>query len=273
MHLPIEPQSSCARTWLAATSALDGMPDRAFHNVLMTVTDPCRCDDSDTRIIELVDAHLSQHDKYRTNTVANTIFPEALYRAFGVPAFYDTYLKQICSRRAQKGWGRYFERMISHPSSDQLNPLQALIEKLRRESNRKGGVCNAYELAVAESQLEISIYDPIRDAKAIIGGQCLSFLSFHIGPDRRLLLTAIYRNHYYLARLLGNLIGLGRLLRFVSEQSGLVAGDLTVLSTHAQIDSVGSRNEIAALIDACNSASNAHLARPIEGQPLVEGVS
>ncbi len=253
MHLSIEPQLSCARTWLAATSAVDDIAGRSFHNVLMTVAEPCRCDEADAKIIDAVNAHLASYDKYQTSTVANTIFPEALYRAYGSPQFYEVYLRQVCSRRSNKGWGRYFERMISHTAQAELNPLQNLIDKLRREAGRKGGVNNAYEMTLAELGLEISIYDPMRDAKAIIGGQCLSFLSFHISPDKRLLLTAVYRNHYYIARLLGNLIGLGKLLRFVAEQSGLQAGELTVLSTHAEIDSVGGREEIDTLLKFCNS--------------------
>ena len=253
MHLSIESQLSCSRTWLAATRRVDALSGRSFHNVIMTVTEPSRCDETDNRIIGALNAHLAAHDKYLTSTVANTIFPESLYRAYGTPEFYDVYIKQVCARRSHKGWGRYFERMISHPAQQGLNPLQNLIDKLRREAGRQGGVCNAYELAIPETSLEISIYDPMRDSKAIIGGQCLSFLSFHIGPDRRLLLTAIYRNHYYIARLLGNLIGLGRLLRFVAEQSGLQVGELSVLSTHAQIDTVGSRGEIDELLKLCRA--------------------
>lgn len=253
MHLSIEPQASCARTWLGAATALNELAERSFHNVIMSVEQPTAEDENDRLVIEAVNRHLARNDKYQTSTVANTIFPEALYRAHGCPDFFKVYLERVCTRRSKKGWGRYFERLISHPSDLTLNPLQNLIEKLRREANRKGGVCNAYEMDATATAQEISIYDPVRDAKAIIGGQCLSFLSFHIGPDRRLLLTAVYRNHYYVARLLGNLIGLGRLLRFVAEQTELQPGELTAVSTHAEIDTVGSRDEINQLLNECRS--------------------
>jgi hypothetical protein len=46
----------------------------------------------------------------------------------------------------------------------------------------------------------------------------------------------MYRNHYYITRLLGNLIGLGRLQKFVADQVGLKLGSLTVISTHAELD-------------------------------------
>ena len=70
------------------------------------------------------------------------------------------------------------------------------------------------------------------------GGQCLSFLSFKIQPGaaKTLALTAMYRNHFYIEKLLGNLVGLGRLMSFVAREGGLGVGALTVVSTHAEID-------------------------------------
>jgi hypothetical protein len=64
----------------------------------------------------------------------------------------------------------------------------------------------------------------------------LSHLSFKRHPDFRLSLTAMYRNHSYVSRCLGNLIGLGRLQACVAEQAGLKVGSLTCVSTHAEID-------------------------------------
>jgi hypothetical protein len=46
----------------------------------------------------------------------------------------------------------------------------------------------------------------------------------------------MYRNHTYITRCLGNLIGLGRLQRFVASQVGLKIGSLTIISTHAELD-------------------------------------
>ena len=46
----------------------------------------------------------------------------------------------------------------------------------------------------------------------------------------------VYRNHTYIARGLGNFIGLGRLQAFVAQQCGAALGSLTCVSTHAEID-------------------------------------
>ena len=50
------------------------------------------------------------------------------------------------------------------------------------------------------------------------------------------MLTAMYRNHTYITRCLGNLIGLGRLQAFVAKEAGLKVGSLTCISTHAELD-------------------------------------
>ena len=41
------------------------------------------------------------------------------------------------------------------------------------------------------------------------------------------MLTAMYRNHTYITRCLGNLIGLGRLQAFVAKEAGVKLGSLT----------------------------------------------
>jgi hypothetical protein len=89
--------------------------------------------------------------------------------------------------------------------------------------------------------------------------QCLSFLSFKLDHDNRLMLTAIYRNHYYIERLLGNLIGLARLMTFVGNEVSLQVGSLTVVSTHAVVDTPknASRGDVDELLSACRTASEA----------------
>jgi hypothetical protein len=60
----------------------------------------------------------------------------------------------------------------------------------------------------------------------------------------------MYRNHFYIEKLLGNLIGLGRLMAFVGREAKLRVGALTVISTHAEIDLPrrARRSDVAAMI-------------------------
>jgi hypothetical protein len=140
--------------------------------------------------------------------------------------------------------------MIDYPAlaGEPRNQLWEIVERMRSEQVR---ALNKYEL---------SLYDPVRDVdNSPYGGQCLSFVSFKIipGPDRTLTLTAIYRNHFYIEKLLGNLIGLGRLMAFVGREADLRVGALTVISTHAEIDlpNRGRRSDLAAMIARFDQAA------------------
>jgi hypothetical protein len=74
-------------------------------------------------------------------------------------------------------------------------------------------------------------------------------------------LNATYRSHYYVQRLLGNLIGLGRLQFFLAHEAKLKIGPLTINSTYARLD-IGSNNskncrwnqtEIGTLLSDCRA--------------------
>ena len=122
--------------------------------------------------------------------------------------------------------------MIQYPApvGEPLNQLWDIVERLRDEHVR------------ALNKFELALFDPVRDVdNSPYGGQCLSFLSFKIvhGAAKTLTMTAVYRNHFYIEKLLGNLIGLGRLMAFVAGESSLKVGPLTVVSTHAEIDKPG----------------------------------
>ena len=77
---------------------------------------------------------------------------------------------------------------------------------------------------------------------------------FKLLPEDKVVLTAIYRYHYYIQRALGNLIGLAQLLAFVAEEVGVEIGPLVCHSTYAVLDTEGgwSRAEMLKLIEECN---------------------
>lgn len=229
MYRGIQTQPSCARAWVAACNEIMKTGDEGY-NIVIDVADPVTLDDKDHEAITLVDKFLKLYDKYPIITVANTIFPQSLLDAHGPTEFYKIYHRDFDALSADsRRWGRYFDRMTRHQTKDgeEYNPLQSMIEKMKV---RDGSYKAAYELAV---------YDPLLDGRMFRGGQCLSFLSFKIHPENGLLLTAMYRNHTYITRCLGNLIGLGRLQRFIAKQAGLKLGSLTVISTHAELDTEG----------------------------------
>jgi thymidylate synthase len=232
MYLPIPPQPSNARAWLAATAAVQAAGGEA-HNVIIDITNPAAEDATDTAIIQAVDDYLRDRNTYSVASVANTIFPEAILRRHGAADLYDAYHRVLPRmKRMTRDWGRYFERLtkwtkVRNGQITTINPLEDLITFMQAQIEGGRTYRNVYEM---------TIYDPTRDARKISNRQCLSFLSFKLTTDHRLLLSAIYRNHAYISRGLGNFIGLGRLQAFVAQQSGATLGSLTCVSTHAEIE-------------------------------------
>lgn len=251
MYLAVPSQPDCASAWREAFRAVDAQSGHAAYNVIIDVEDPvARTTRQDARIA-IVDDFLSGCDK-SLETVANTIFPAGLYHRYGAPAFFDVFRDNVLKkvRRNERWSGYYFERMIQYPvpAGEPPNQLWNMVGRIRDEHVR------------ALNKFELSLFDPVRDVdNSPYGGQCLSFLSFKIvpGTEKTLSLTAMYRNHFYVEKLLGNLIGLGRLMAFVARETGLKVGALTVVSTHAEIDHPGGarRQNIAAMIAKFDQAS------------------
>jgi thymidylate synthase len=244
-------QPDCASAWLEASRIVHALPKHEAHHVVIDVADPVTMLAAATAVVDEVDGYLGRHSAtgFLVRTVANTIFPQATYERYGAPEFYDVYMDKIFPRlkRSSKDWGRYFERMIAFPAEGgPVNLLDDMVAKMKRNVAKDSTYRNIYELP---------IYNPLKDAKGSPrGGQCLSFMSFKLDKDHRLLLSAVYRNHYYTEKLLGNLIGLGRLMSFVATEAGIHVGSLSVLSTHAEVDTAGgSRPELKALHARCAS--------------------
>ncbi len=155
-------------------------------------------------------------------------------------------------RRSVHSQGRKC-REISNPQAD-------LVAKMKQHVHGDQSTFrNVYELTISDPVLDVLIYDPERDAGPVMNRQCLSFLSFKLDRENRLMLTVLYRNHYYIERLLGNLIGLARLMAFVGQEADVPVGSLTVISTHAEIDTPKSsrRSDVNKHLAECRAAHEA----------------
>ncbi|RYY28840.1 MAG: hypothetical protein EOP62_02385 [Sphingomonadales bacterium] len=248
MYLAIPSAPDCVSAWLAAVAAVDGQRGHEAYNVILDVDDPTARSRLVDPVVAEVDAFLKEHADKGVETVANTIFPEALYHRHKAPLFFKRFEDNVLPRVSRSGcWsGYYFERMMRYPRPDGKfdNQLEEIISRIKDPT------------VSALNKFEISIYDPLRDVdKSPYGGQCLSFASLKlIGPatKRQIAMTAFYRNHYYIEKLLGNLIGLGRLLAFLAKETGLEVGPLTIVSTHAVIDTPSNRSDLKALLKRCD---------------------
>lgn len=253
MYLPNPSRPDCATAWLAAARNVFNQPGHEAFNVLVDVEAPVICNGSSRQIIENVDRFLrSRAGGKPLMTVANTIFPQAIYDKHGAQGMYQIFHETLLPKiRKSCNWtGYYFERMTKFDCRDGrlINPVQDVIDRIRDPKVK------------ALNKFEIAIFDPERDlSKSPYGGQCLSHLSFKIAKaEGKLILTAFYRNHYYVEKLLGNLIGLSQLLNFVARESGIEPGSLTILSSHAStINQCGGATvgELRTLIERCETVA------------------
>ena len=262
--LALEDRPTTVDAWLAATAALSGNGNRAY-NLVYSIINPGRLSDKERRIIKIFDAFALSHGLHSVETVANTIFPLDTYLSQGGENFYAYYLKSVYPK-VRKQWGTYFERMTRRSNDDgtfmakngvPLNPLARLVDKIGRRVDGTGRTTTHYELAIDDPFFEVSTYDPRHDGEYQVGGPCLSHLSFKLDNAGALRLTALYRSHWYIARALGNLVGLARLQAFVAKQSNTKVGPLTVIASEAVLDlsaSGRSAGDTRAMLKACEAA-------------------
>jgi hypothetical protein len=190
VYLAVKQQPDCASAWLEAVRQVDAKPGHEAHNVVIDVADPTAAATLAHPIVACVDAFLVARGK-PIETIANTIFPQALYERYGHPAFIEKFHTRVLPKvRSNKRWsGYYFERMTRMPmvGGGNLDQLSREVERMRDNTSL--------------NKHEIALFDPERDVTGSpYGGQCLSFLSFHLlpGSPKTVLLTAQYRNHYYI---------------------------------------------------------------------------
>lgn len=253
MYNPMTPAPTPVSAWVSAARQLRTHGEQ--HGLMLHIEDPAGFAPGENEVVCRVDAFLRERDKCSISTVANTIFPAALDRGDGIEALTERYMDVYKRRMHRQGeWGRYFQRMVAWPtcSGKGAGTINQLDENIRTL-----GAMRRSEAKFFGNVTEIALFDPARDLRKKMNRQCLSFIELkpeRKGDDWRLSMMAVYRNHYYIQRTLGNLIGLGRLLRFISDQAGFEVGTLTIQSTHACLDPDLNRGEVSDLIAACDTA-------------------
>lgn len=158
--------------------------------------------------------------------VIKTIFPYDLAeRVQDRQRLYHEYLRRhdraMHYVRNRGTWGTYFERLVRFPDHPATNQLETAIGKLLTWQNRSG------------TGLVFHLSTPARDTPRPRGGPCWHFGEIVWHQGNRLDLVAVYRNHDFFNKALGNFIGLGQLLNFICAASGKTPGRLLCHSVHA----------------------------------------
>lgn len=232
----IKGQTSPA-VWLAGLEYLNTLPKAEDFDVILHVSEPTVLSVEDRKVYEEVDRFLVSHGAFSVHTVAETIFPLDEYQRAGANGVFDTYperLREIQKARTDGNWGAYSYRLLRQrdAAGNVFNPLKDVLTKIKNH----GKYVASFELGDGPHfEDDLRIYNAGTDRKRPYGGPCLSHLSLKV-HDGRLRFNATYRSHYYVRRLLGNLVGLGRLQFFLAHEAGLKVGGLTINSTFARLD-------------------------------------
>lgn len=241
-------------------------------NLTVAIADPTTEVPAVRAVVDaFVDARRRAHPRSveRVSTVANTIFPQSLYiERLGQGAEAHLYGLEERARgvtHLRNRQGTYFERMVVWPvekprrgqkteTFNQLNQAVTRLRRLREQGKRRG---NQFEIGLtspADQAIAVPIIIPGRDRQTM-GFPCLSHVSLSLQKGV-IHMTAIYRNHEFIRRGYGNYVGLGRLLRFVAQQSGWPVGELTCVSASAAVGSGAgfSRGALTELLETCRRA-------------------
>lgn len=224
--------------WLAALEHVAKQPDAEDFDVFLHIAQPTVLSEADAGVYKAVDRFLTGHGAFSVHTVAETIFPLDEYERHGSQGLFGDYpakLRAIQKARTDGNWGSYSHRILRQKDAEgkTFNPLEDMVLKITRHGKYRA----SFELGSGRPfEDEIPIYDAATDRKRLYGGPCLSHLSIKV-HDGQIRFNATYRSHYYVRRLLGNLVGLGRLQYFLARETKLAVGGLTINSTFARLDS------------------------------------
>lgn len=259
--------------WLNALEYLLDCGGKATH--LHIVIEDIR--EENIEIRSLLDKFSESKSIYPVSTVANTIFPAALYYPHNANLrgskarehLYQMYRQGNKVRRRYRAnkFGTYFNRMIDWPGGEKtVNQLERIISRLQTNRSRHNPLSSNYELSLGGSEeyfvqdntADIQIRLPSTDT-GIMGFPCLSHISLVLDKDR-LSMTALYRNQHFIRKAYGNYLGLSRLLGFICQEVGCEAGEFVCIASHADAEfNQGKRDILKLCKDAREAAQHAQM--------------
>lgn len=274
MHIAGRDLSSA---WVDVLEEVNASAGGTATNVMVAIAAPQ--DGHQATVTDVVDRALRSRDSHGVFTVANTLFPVALYNDPGfrwapeLPVtaigqldaaaedLYSAYLESLptLQRVRANQAGTYFSRMISWPgkTSTGTNQLARRIRALRGEHAQGRATSNASDIAIAGEAddaggvLEEYAVSDVRTR----GFPCLVHVDISVRAGK-LSLLAVYRHWHLITRGYGNLIGLARLQEFLCQQTGYQPGELAVAAGHANAEhsDYGGRRGVVALLADTRSA-------------------
>lgn len=250
--------------WANALATVNDHPGGTATHLLVAIGHPDA--DDDPSVTAVVDEMLRRHEKQSVTTVANTLFPSALYDApdwgwspdlppeqvepldIAAADLYEVYLDMLPQLRrvGANKFGTYFSRMIAWPgkTGTGTNQLQKRIEHLRTERRNGNRTSNVSDLAIAGDADGANAPDgtigglleeyAVTDTRTQ-GFPCLVHIDISV-RNGALSVLGVYRHWHLITRGYGNLVGLARLQAFLCQQTGFTPGELAVVAGHANAE-------------------------------------
>lgn len=263
-----------SEAWIAAMEVLVGRDGKGVNlNVAFQADVP-----DDWPVTACVDGFIEQKDLRHSDgnlltvaTVANTVFPAALYHPHlgdeAAPRVYENYELSMRMHRRRKGDKEtYFNRLVAYPvggladeGDERLNlngtwnQLDYYVGRLRRQRETLH-LSSSYELGVSHPiDADLRVQAPFKD-KRMTSFPCLSHISLTLVDDR-VHMNATYRNQTFISRAYGNYVGLAALLRFVAMETGSQPGEVQVVATHADAELSLGKRAVHELVGRCRASA------------------
>jgi len=212
--------NNTVQAWKAGSSAVLNAPHSRMRNLITEINDPLLFQ------ADWLNKYNPQSvgEKDSVSVVAKVLFPSRPRRPNESRATYYGYWRSLLKRARESGalkaqWGTYFDRLVAFNETE--NQLESIIIALS-------------DWGVApEAALVAHTSAPTLDSLRPLGSPCLQYIEILQDRNHVIDLVAVYRNHDFLNKALGNFIGLARILKFIAQESGKASGKIVCHSVHA----------------------------------------
>lgn len=269
-------RESLSEAWIAAMELMLGRDGKAVNLDVAFRADAPDEPETTAKVDAFVKKRGLRHNDgnlLTIGTVANTIFPAALYHPHlgdeAAARLYENYALSMRLHRRRKGDKEtYFNRLVAYPvgslaeeadarlnADGTWNQLNYYIDRLRRQRDTLH-LSSSYELGVSHAiDAELRVQAPFKD-KRMTSFPCLSHISLTLVDDR-VHMNATYRNQTFITRAYGNFAGLANLLSFIATETGAQPGEVQVVATHADAELSLGKRAVLELLKSCRAAAPA----------------
>ena len=242
-------ETNLSVAWARAFSVVSAKHGRELSPFLVSITgcyDGMVIEDEGLRYA--VDAALDESCYQSVDTVANTIFPESLWRRSGRnrTKLFEQYMESlpdyVAMEPRKNRCGLYFARLIAFdldPATGDRLPHMP-VQLASHKSNQLEFIIRKWQDGIRRRGLfQAGVFDPVRDhtGAARQPFPCLQHIS--LVPDESsgtLCLNAFYATQQLFVKAYGNWLGLARLGSFLAHEMGLRFDRLTCFAGIEKMD-------------------------------------